>query len=438
MAIRFRRSIKILKGLKVNVNKNSVGLSVGRRGLGYTINSKGRKTSHIGIPGTGLSVVNTKTPKSTPTVTNRAANTNSNIGETTIRMHLDEEGNMTYFYPDDTQITDPAVIRQIVNAPGYKAEKERMTIARNQNILDEVNQYNEANEDLINISKQSPARILDESDYIEELNNIEEKKYKIRSFNEPMPTVEDVKENLMKIAKEEIKGLFSAGEQRREYVENNYEKLFNTRMNYWNKKKEEFDANEKKIEIEENKKYKEEYENERKYINNIIKGEEEDVCNDIDLWLQGLEMPLEFNVNYDYSQSKGTLYVDLDLPEIEDMPDRYYRRMADGSYKLKDKAQKTIKEDYYKCVIGLAMCFVTNLFKCAIGVNTIVLSAYTQRRDSKGIINDDYILSFEFDRDQLADMNIGDTFEETEKALFSFNGKCQVLSDRSFKTIEPL
>ena len=57
MGLRFRRSIKICKGLRVNLNKNSVGLSVGPRGLGYTVNSKGRKTVHAGIPGTGLSYV---------------------------------------------------------------------------------------------------------------------------------------------------------------------------------------------------------------------------------------------------------------------------------------------------------------------------------------------------------------------------------------------
>ncbi len=55
MAIRFRKSIKIAKGVRLNLNKRSVGLSIGGRGARYTINSKGRRTSTIGIPGTGLS-----------------------------------------------------------------------------------------------------------------------------------------------------------------------------------------------------------------------------------------------------------------------------------------------------------------------------------------------------------------------------------------------
>lgn len=55
MALRYRRSKKILPGVRLNINKNSVGLTLGGKGLKYTINSKGKKTATVGIPGTGLS-----------------------------------------------------------------------------------------------------------------------------------------------------------------------------------------------------------------------------------------------------------------------------------------------------------------------------------------------------------------------------------------------
>lgn len=54
MGLRFRKRIKICKGLSFNINKDSVGLSVGTKGAHYTVNSKGRKTASVGIPGTGL------------------------------------------------------------------------------------------------------------------------------------------------------------------------------------------------------------------------------------------------------------------------------------------------------------------------------------------------------------------------------------------------
>lgn len=55
MGLRFRRSIKILPGVKLNLGKKSAGVSVGTTGARYSVNSSGRKTSTVGIPGTGLS-----------------------------------------------------------------------------------------------------------------------------------------------------------------------------------------------------------------------------------------------------------------------------------------------------------------------------------------------------------------------------------------------
>jgi hypothetical protein len=55
MGLRFRKSIKIVPGVRLNVGKKSAGLSFGGKGLRYSINSRtgGRLTASI--PGTGLS-----------------------------------------------------------------------------------------------------------------------------------------------------------------------------------------------------------------------------------------------------------------------------------------------------------------------------------------------------------------------------------------------
>ena len=55
MGFRFRRSKKILPGVRLNLNKKSIGLTFGGKGFKYTINSSGRRTASVGIPGTGLS-----------------------------------------------------------------------------------------------------------------------------------------------------------------------------------------------------------------------------------------------------------------------------------------------------------------------------------------------------------------------------------------------
>lgn len=59
MGLRFRKSIKVAPGVRVNVGKKSVGVSVGTKGARASINSSGRRTTSVGIPGTGISYVNT-------------------------------------------------------------------------------------------------------------------------------------------------------------------------------------------------------------------------------------------------------------------------------------------------------------------------------------------------------------------------------------------
>lgn len=59
MGLRFRKSFKIAPGVSLNVSNKNTGLSFGGKGLRYSINSNGRRTSSVGIPGTDLSYVST-------------------------------------------------------------------------------------------------------------------------------------------------------------------------------------------------------------------------------------------------------------------------------------------------------------------------------------------------------------------------------------------
>lgn len=59
MGLRFRKSFKIAPGVKVNLNKKSSSVTFGGKGAHYTVNSKGRKTTTVGIPGTGMSYTST-------------------------------------------------------------------------------------------------------------------------------------------------------------------------------------------------------------------------------------------------------------------------------------------------------------------------------------------------------------------------------------------
>jgi hypothetical protein len=54
MGFRFRRSIRILPGLRLNVGKRGVSTSIGVRGAHVTI-GHGKVRETVGLPGTGIS-----------------------------------------------------------------------------------------------------------------------------------------------------------------------------------------------------------------------------------------------------------------------------------------------------------------------------------------------------------------------------------------------
>lgn len=76
MGLRFRKSFKIAPGLKLNLNKKSMSLTAGTRGAHYTINSKGKKTTSVGIPGTGISYTKTSNTSSKNTTSNNSSGKN--------------------------------------------------------------------------------------------------------------------------------------------------------------------------------------------------------------------------------------------------------------------------------------------------------------------------------------------------------------------------
>ena len=53
MGLRFRKSFKVAPGVKVNLNKKSTSVTFGGKGVHKTYSSSGKRTTSVGIPGTG-------------------------------------------------------------------------------------------------------------------------------------------------------------------------------------------------------------------------------------------------------------------------------------------------------------------------------------------------------------------------------------------------
>lgn len=77
MGFRFRKSVKIAPGVRLNIGKKSVGISAGVKGARVSVNSSGRKTTTVGLPGTGLSYSKTEKIGGSKTSTHSSASNNA-------------------------------------------------------------------------------------------------------------------------------------------------------------------------------------------------------------------------------------------------------------------------------------------------------------------------------------------------------------------------
>ena len=63
MGLRFRKSVSLFPGVKLNFGTTGMSVSTGVPGFRKTFQTSGRVTTSVGIPGTGLYYVDTKNTK---------------------------------------------------------------------------------------------------------------------------------------------------------------------------------------------------------------------------------------------------------------------------------------------------------------------------------------------------------------------------------------
>lgn len=131
MGLRFRKSVTLCKGVKLNFGKSGASVSFGGKGYRKTINTKGQVTTTVGLPGTGLYYTDTKPLKANRS--DRGSNVDRNAEpehrsavENNKQDYLLGEAVETYFTPssdaDTTQQLNKSVNHvQKVEAPNSVA-----------------------------------------------------------------------------------------------------------------------------------------------------------------------------------------------------------------------------------------------------------------------------------------------------------------------------
>jgi hypothetical protein len=156
--------------------------------------------------------------------------------------------------------------------------------------------------------------------------------------------------------------------------------------------------------------------------------------------LESLTWPRETVVDFAIANDGKDVWLDVDLPEIEDLPQRV-ASLAPSERKLniKSKSQKQLRQEYATHVHGIAFRLAGTVFASLPSSGRVVVSGYSQRLNkATGRIKDDYLYSIMIDRQRFSQMN----FEALEninpiEAIEVFEVRRQMTSTGIFKGIEP-
>ncbi len=162
-------------------------------------------------------------------------------------------------------------------------------------------------------------------------------------------------------------------------------------------------------------------------------GDEDTVENLVSTFMNNLQLTHELRVNYELEGD--TLYVDLDLPEIEDLKNEYPALSRDRIvYKKKTAAQ--LREEYARMVMSMGVFLSTNFFNLSSYISTIVMSGFNTVRDNKGDLVDQYLYSVKFTRDVFEQTDLAEV-EDLYAFFLRFENRINLSANNVFKAVVP-
>lgn len=432
MGLRFRKSVKICKGVRVNFSKSGTSLSIGGRGYSYNFSKRG--TSHtVGIPGTGLSYTSYNHKKKRSS--NRKRSTSSVRVPSSVNLKMNDKGKVTILDNNGNEITDATVIRRIKATSSYKSMVVNLDNQRREKIDEMVSNSEEENKKFLNIYTFS-SYVRSKNQYEYEIENLKPEEFEIIPYDVEKPNEEFVRKELAIEAEEVVKGFFlTVGKQRKMYVEEHLPERLNQEIKKWEEDNAIFNQDQKEQKEIYDQQFLEEYEEDKQFLIDKMNGEEEAICEEFDSWINDIELPVEMNINYDWANNSGIMLLDVDLPEIEDLPQTMMVKTDAGNIKEKKKTQADLRVEYAKVVFGLAMVISSRVFAISPAVKGVAISGYTQRRNKIGDISDTYVYSINFKREQFEHVPVS-TKEPIQFCLNSMN-RINMTSTGLLKEIKP-
>lgn len=340
MGLRFRKSLKIASGVKVNIGKHGVSsvsfgnFNIGSRGIYHTAS----------IPGTGISyrsrVVGPPKQKAGLSQSRKKAKAT----EISITLRLQDDGSVDYLDAKGQPLPDQAI---------------RVVQKQNRGLIlewlqQQCDKYNSEIEALINIHWTTPA-----------------------------PTGEIVVNPKPEPPKIEPYGplsrLFAGQRQKVDERNRRAQEAYEKALLEWEKAEQ------------------------------ALRSDVEVMSAVLSSALTSIEWPWETVVSFDIRDSGSTVLLDVDLPEIEDMPTgRAQVRQRDLRLIIEERSQSQIQFEYVTHIHAIGFRLIGEVFARLPSVSTVVCSGYSQRvNKNTGRIEDQYLYSVRVPRAMWEQIDFG-------------------------------
>ncbi len=391
MALRFRKSIKLAPGVRWNVSGSGSSWSFGPRGASVSVGKRGTYLN-TGIPGTGL-YARERIGASPP---RRAANAPATTTTYSLTCGISDDGVLTF-----------------KDANGNAVPENLVEVAKKQN-REAIQGLIQTQCDQINGQVDVLGRL-----HCDTPDCSTTPKFMAPLFDSPQPS-----------ARAPIKpGFFDKlFKSRSAKIDSDNRKnadAFALQLQIWQQEKADFDAR-----VAER----------RELVERLIYSDVLSMEKFLEESFQDITWPRETAITFDINDRGATVLLDVDLPELEDMPTKLAAVPSRGlKLSVKEMPAAKVQKLYSDHVHSLMFRLIGEVFAALPSAQRVTCSGYSQRRSQlTGQLSDEYLLSVRATRADWQKIDFkGLEAIDVAQALSMFELVRDQLKSGHFKAITP-
>jgi len=430
--MKFRKRITIIPGVRLNLSRSGVSVTGGIPGLSVNVGKRGAYLN-TGIPGTGL-YDRKRLDLSSGGSSNRTpgtarARSGSSEGATRpgggggsrggaapragglssdasildytgdqlvelldLRFRVTDDGTVGTFLPDGEEILEPRILRKVRRSAAFRAEAEMLRESFVEDLEREMTE-------ILTVHHRTPQPCT-AADLEARLAEPPPPEVHTKPYAVPAPAESTIAGELTAEARREVPWwpFWNASRRRREFVEARLQGRLADATARWREDKATHDRSEADRVAEENRRARERYEERVAHLRALRDGDPGAIGAELEALLALVSYPLPLDIDFGVEED-GTVFFDVDLPEIEDLPDETARILASGKLSVKAKSARHRDREYAEVVAALALFVGGHAFAAAPTVGGARVRGYTQRIDpATGREGDLVVVDVTFDR----------------------------------------